>query len=67
MRVSDFGIDGETMSRRLLNHGVCATAMKGWGEEHGSQYIRFVFANEPVERLMSLGKRVRSALGRSNR
>jgi N-succinyldiaminopimelate aminotransferase len=63
MRVSDFGIDGETMSRRLLENGVCATAMKGWGVEHGSQYIRFVFANEPVERLVSLGKRVRSALG----
>ena len=62
MRVSDFGIDGETMSRRLLDNGVCATAMKGWGVEHGSQYIRFVFANEPVERLMSLGERVRSAL-----
>jgi aspartate/methionine/tyrosine aminotransferase len=63
MRVSDFGIDGETMSDRLLETGVCATAMTGWGQEHGSQYIRFVFANEPVGRLMSLGKRVRSALG----
>jgi N-succinyldiaminopimelate aminotransferase len=62
MRVSDFGIDGETMSRRLLENGVCATAMKGWGVEHGSQYIRFVFANEPVECLMSLGKRTLSAL-----
>jgi N-succinyldiaminopimelate aminotransferase len=63
MRVSEFGIDGETMSRRLLDQGVCATAMTGWGIEHGSQYIRFVFANEPVERLASLGKRVRAALG----
>ena len=63
MRVSDYGIDGETMSRRLLENGVCATAMTGWGVEHGSQYIRFVFANEPVERLVSLGRRVRSALG----
>jgi N-succinyldiaminopimelate aminotransferase len=63
MRVSDFGIGGETMSKRLLDNGVCATPMKGWGVEHGSKYIRFVFANEPVERLMSLGKRVRSALG----
>jgi aspartate/methionine/tyrosine aminotransferase len=63
MRVSDFGIDGEAMSSRLLENGVCATAMKGWGVEHGSQYIRFVFANEPVERLRSLGKPVRSALG----
>jgi aspartate/methionine/tyrosine aminotransferase len=62
LRVSDFGIDGETMSQRLLEQGVCATATTGWGETHGSQYIRFVFANEPVERLKLLGSRVRKAL-----
>ena len=62
LRVSDFGIDGEAMSRRLLDHGVCATAMTGWGEAHGPQYIRFVFANEPVQRLELLGVRVRKAL-----
>jgi aspartate/methionine/tyrosine aminotransferase len=62
LRVSDFGIDGETMSARLLDHGVCATAMTGWGEAHGAQYIRFVFANEPVQRLELLGARVRKAL-----
>jgi aspartate/methionine/tyrosine aminotransferase len=62
LRVSDFGIDGEAMSRRLLDHGVCATAMTGWGEAHGSQYVRFVFANEPAHRLALLGARVRKAL-----
>jgi aspartate/methionine/tyrosine aminotransferase len=62
LRVADFGIDGETMSRRLLDHGVCATPMTGWGETHGAQYIRFVFANEPVQRLELLGARVRKAL-----
>ncbi|AVS64043.1 aspartate aminotransferase [Paracidovorax avenae] len=62
LRVSDFQLDGELMSKRLLQHGVCATAMQGWGEVHGSQYIRFVFANEPVERLRLLGTRVRAAL-----
>jgi aspartate/methionine/tyrosine aminotransferase len=62
LRVADFGIDGETMSRRLLEHGVCATAMTGWGETHGAQYIRFVFANEPVQRLELLGARVRKSL-----
>ena len=62
LRVSDFGMDGEAMSRRLLDHGVCATAMTGWGETHGAQYIRFVFANEPVERLELLGARLRKAL-----
>jgi aspartate/methionine/tyrosine aminotransferase len=62
LRVSDFGLDGETMSHRLLDHGVCATAMAGWGETHGSQYIRFVFANEPITRLATLGARVRNVL-----
>lgn len=62
LRVSDFDIDGETMSQRLLEEGVCATAMRGWGERHGAQYIRFVYANEPVPRLKLLGERVRRAL-----
>lgn len=62
LRVSDFGLDGATMSERLLEQEVCATAMTGWGPTHGSQYIRFVFANEPVARLRLLGERVRSAL-----
>ena len=62
LRVSDFGIDGEIMARNLLDQGVCATAMTGWGETHSAQYIRFVFANEPVARLETLGDRVRAAL-----
>ena len=62
LRVSDFGIDGETMSRRLLEYGVCATAMTGWGETHGARYVRFVFSNEPIQRLLLLGARVRKAL-----
>ena len=63
LRVSDFGIDGAAMSERLLEQGVCATAMTGWGETHGAQYIRFVFANEPVARLDGAGQRIRKALG----
>jgi N-succinyldiaminopimelate aminotransferase len=62
LRVSDYGIDGATMSERLLEHGVGATAMTGWGITHGAQYVRFVFANEPVPRLKLLGARVRAAL-----
>jgi aspartate/methionine/tyrosine aminotransferase len=65
LRVSDFGLDGAAMSARLLDEGVCATAMAGWGTVHGAQYIRFVFANEPVARLKGLGRRVRAALGAS--
>ena len=56
------GIVNVLLARRLLEHGVCATAMTGWGEAHGGQYIRFVFANEKVVRLETLGDRVRAAL-----
>ncbi len=63
LRASDFGIDGQTLSERLLKARVCATAMQGWGETHGEQYLRFVFSNEPVERLRGLGDKVRAALG----
>lgn len=62
LRVSDFGIDGAAMSERLLEQAVAATAMAGWGETHGAQYIRFVFANEPVARLKGVGEKVRRAL-----
>jgi N-succinyldiaminopimelate aminotransferase len=63
LRTSDFGVDGQTLSQRLLEQQVCATAMQGWGHIHGPQYIRFVFSNEPVERLRGLGDKVRRALG----
>jgi aspartate/methionine/tyrosine aminotransferase len=63
LRVSDFGIDGAGMSQRLLQEGICATPMAGWGDTHGAQYIRFVFANEPLERLRGVGAPVRRALG----
>ena len=62
LRVSDYGIDGATMSARLLEQGVAATAMAGWGETHGAQYIRFVFANEPAARLKGVGQKIRRAL-----
>ncbi|HEY7607807.1 MAG TPA: hypothetical protein VIF14_01135 [Alphaproteobacteria bacterium] len=56
------GIDGAVMSECLLAGGICATAMNGWGETHGAQYTRFVFANEPAARLDGAGKRIRKAL-----
>lgn len=63
MRVTDFGYCGATASARLMEHGIAATAMAGWGVEHGDQYIRFVFSNEPVARLRGMGATVRRALG----
>jgi hypothetical protein len=36
--------------------------MTGWGAGVAARHIRFVFSNEPVERLALLGDRVREAL-----
>lgn len=63
LRVSDFGIDGNTASQRLLEQGICATSMDGWGKTHASQFIRLVFSNESFDRLKGLGEKVRGAIG----
>lgn len=56
------GVTPADLSARLLARGkVAATPMDGWGPSGGS-YLRFVFANEPVERLGDLGERLGRAL-----
>jgi aspartate/methionine/tyrosine aminotransferase len=61
--VSLLGLDGVTASKRLLELGkIAATAMINWGSANSSNYVRFVFANEPVHRLRGIGKRVQKAL-----
>ena len=62
--VEALGLDCMDASGRLLKQKVAATPMRGWGGEIADRYVRFVFSNEPVERLSSLGERVRAALGR---
>jgi aspartate/methionine/tyrosine aminotransferase len=56
------GVTPAELSARLLEHRVAATPMGGWGGEVAARYLRFVFSNEPVERLALLGERVRAAL-----
>jgi hypothetical protein len=34
-----------------------------WWTPGGDRYLRIVFANEPAERLASLGERFRAAIG----
>ena len=41
----------------MLEAGVAATPMIGWGADVASRYVRFVFSAEPVERLASLRAR----------
>ncbi len=56
------GLDCQAVSDCLLARKVAATPMRGWGGEVAERHVRFVFSNEPVERLRLLGDRVRAAL-----
>jgi aspartate/methionine/tyrosine aminotransferase len=60
--VAALGLDCVEVSDRLLGQKVAATPMRGWGGEIADRHVRFVFSNEPVERLALLGDRVRRAL-----
>jgi aspartate/methionine/tyrosine aminotransferase len=61
--VSALGLDGVAASKRLLEAGkIAATAMVNWGSAASNNYVRLVFANEPVHRLRGIGERVRRSL-----
>lgn len=60
--VAALGLDCARVSDALLAQKIAATPMRGWGGEVAGRHVRFVFSNEPVERLHDLGPRVRAAL-----
>ncbi len=60
--VAALGLDCVDVSDRLLERKVAATPMRGWGGEVADRHVRFVFSNEPVERLALLRPRVQAAL-----
>jgi len=60
--VVTLGYDCAEVSDRLLEQNVAATPMRGWGGDVAERHVRFVFSNEPVERLALLGDRLRAAL-----
>jgi aspartate/methionine/tyrosine aminotransferase len=61
--VAALGLDCAEVSDRLLEQKVAATPMRGWGGAIADRHVRFVFSNEPVDRLALLGARVHAALG----
>jgi aspartate/methionine/tyrosine aminotransferase len=63
MDAEGLGVSAADLSRALVAHKVAATPMTTWGERVSPRYIRFVYSNEPVERLSQLGVRLRAALG----
>jgi len=62
MDVEALGLSAPDLSRALVDHKVAATPMTTWGERVSPRYIRFVYSNEPVERVSQLGERLRRAL-----
>jgi aspartate/methionine/tyrosine aminotransferase len=60
--VAALGLNCVDVSERLLAEKVAATPMRSWGGEMAERHVRFVFSNEPVQRLGLLGDRVRRAL-----
>jgi N-succinyldiaminopimelate aminotransferase len=59
----EMGFPGERASALLMEKGrIAATPMVNWGVVNGPQFVRFVFSNEPVERLRGIRQRVRRAL-----
>ncbi len=58
-----YGMTSTELTERLFKEAkIAATPMVGWGEE-AAKYVRFVFSNEPKERLLGLGKKVKKVLG----
>ena len=61
--VSELGLSSTEASKRLLEHGkIAATPMINWGSNNSDHYVRFVFANETLDRLRGIGERVKRAL-----
>jgi aspartate/methionine/tyrosine aminotransferase len=64
MDVEALGLSPPDLSQALVEHKVAATPMTTWGERVSPRYLRFVYSNEPVERLSELGRRLQAVLNR---
>jgi aspartate/methionine/tyrosine aminotransferase len=62
MDVEALGSTPSDLSEALVDQKVAATPMTTWGERVSPRFIRFVYSNEPVERLSLLGERLRRAI-----
>ena len=62
LETTPLGLDPRELSARLLAEKVAATPMPGWGGDVAAGYIRFVYSNEPCDRLALLRPRLERAL-----
>ncbi len=59
----ELGMTAPVMVEKLFKDAkIAVTPMVGWGS-NAAHYVRFVFSNEPKERLVGIGQKVRKALG----
>ena len=58
----DLGFTSQEFVQKLFTDSkIAATPMIGWGPQ-AEKYVRFVFSNEPKERLVGIGERIRKAI-----
>ena len=59
------GMTSQEVTEKLFKEAkIATTPMVGWGE-NAAKYVRFVFSNEPKERLEGLGKKLKKSLNLS--
>ncbi len=59
---SALGMNSEALTEKLFKEAkIATTPMVGWGD-HAAKYVRFVFSNEPKERLIGLGGKIKKVL-----
>lgn len=57
------GMTSQQLTEKLFKKAkIATTPMVGWGP-NAAKYVRFVFSNEPRERLIGVGKKLKMALG----
>lgn len=61
--VNALGITSQEASEKLFKEAkIATTPMIGWGDT-AANYVRFVFSNEPKERLIGLGEKLKRTFG----
>lgn len=60
--ISRFGLTSAVAAERLFGASIAVTPMAGWGSSRADRYVRYAFSNEPVSRLLEVGKRAKAAL-----
>lgn len=63
LNAKELEMSSEKLTAKLFQEKIAITPMIGWGI-NAADYVRFVFSNEPKERLVDIGNKVKKALER---